>query len=426
LPLGAKRRHRRVLEVADATAIRTGIVGVVEDGLQVERHADIARSELIAHSQFPVPWPLIAGTDYRSLIEVTRGVELAAASGDPHPEAALHLVVALNRQSETIRQLEEFASLGLPGLRSRPLAWLGRSVALYADESPVWAELAAGGAGYDQLYRQASVLPIGAHIEVRNPLRLAAFLTSARAVIQQSAPGLTQWETLSHAELSYVKVSPSREAREESPDTAGLALYYATSGGSLTFTLNEGVMHRFLERRKARARDGKEAQEDEESGDGGVARDSGDVAAAGAAGETPAAAPRPWLGSSMALRADRRALDAIAVLTQGEHRRRLRDRSWSNLPILNEWKRRFPAEDPVELHERIWGVRLLCPGGGSYVWNAACRTMESTAYGHPGHPRAGPAEPLKVEALRSAALGVTFEAQGLRARAELERSTARH
>ena len=72
-------------------------------------------------------------------------------------------------------------------------------------------------------------------------------------------------------------------------------------------------------------------------------------------------------------------------------------RSWSNLPILNEWKRLFPNEDPVKVHERLWHVTLICPGGGKYVWNDQWHTMESTVYGHPGQPKTGPKAPPLLE-----------------------------
>jgi hypothetical protein len=62
----------------------------------------------------------------------------------------------------------------------------------------------------------------------------------------------------------------------------------------------------------------------------------------------------------------------------------------SNLPILNEWKRRYPAQDPVKLHEQFWHTTLVCPGGGRYVWNQQWQTMESTVYGHPAQPKPGP------------------------------------
>ena len=94
--------------------------------------------------------------------------------------------------------------------------------------------------------------------------------------------------------------------------------------------------------------------------------------------------------------------------------------AWANLPILNEWKRRYPDQDPVQVHEQYWGARLVCPGGGQYRWNEAWQTMESTIYGHPGEPTQSSSLPHALEHLSRGNFGLTFEADGLRARFELE------
>src|SRR6185295_17610682 len=105
---------------------------------------------------------------------------------------------------------------------------------------------------------------------------------------------------------------------------------------------------------------------------------------------------------------------------QGEAMQRL---SWANIPILNEWKRLYPQSDPVAMHEKLWGVKLLCPAGGKYVWNEKYLTMESTVLGHPGEPKAPPRDKLltPLARLRSGNFGLTFENQGLRARVVIER-----
>ena len=94
---------------------------------------------------------------------------------------------------------------------------------------------------------------------------------------------------------------------------------------------------------------------------------------------------------------------------------------WDNLPILNQWKRLYPDRDPVAVHRQVWGVTLLCPGGGKYVWNEKYRTMESTVYGHPGQPKEGPPAPPVLSGFASGDFGLTLENQGLRARVELRR-----
>ena len=90
--------------------------------------------------------------------------------------------------------------------------------------------------------------------------------------------------------------------------------------------------------------------------------------------------------------------------------------AWGNLPILNEYKRLYPAEDPVKLHERLWHTKLIDPAGGIYVWDEQFQTMASTPFGHPAAPKEGPPFPQQLEGFVKAAFGVTFEEQGLRAR----------
>jgi hypothetical protein len=94
---------------------------------------------------------------------------------------------------------------------------------------------------------------------------------------------------------------------------------------------------------------------------------------------------------------------------------------WLNLPILNEWHRRYPDQDPVELHQRFWQRRLVCPGGGEYRWNKAFQTMESTVYGCPAAPGTGPGLPAAIDSIKSASFGLTFEENGLRTSLELRK-----
>ncbi|MFH0945548.1 MAG: hypothetical protein V2A76_10160, partial [Planctomycetota bacterium] len=99
----------------------------------------------------------------------------------------------------------------------------------------------------------------------------------------------------------------------------------------------------------------------------------------------------------------------------------MRMASYRNIPILNEWKRLFPDQDPVAFHEAWFHQRLLCPGGGQYVWNEQYQSMESTAFGLPGAPRNDIQSKSPFEQLENASLGVTFEQDGLRARLEVRR-----
>ncbi len=96
-------------------------------------------------------------------------------------------------------------------------------------------------------------------------------------------------------------------------------------------------------------------------------------------------------------------------------------RAWSNLPILGEWKKLYPDRDAVAVHTELWGEELRCPGGGEYIWNEEWHTFESTVYGHPGEPREGPALPASLATVERLRAQLTFEEDGLRARAELLR-----
>jgi hypothetical protein len=115
---------------------------------------------------------------------------------------------------------------------------------------------------------------------------------------------------------------------------------------------------------------------------------------------------------------------AIEALLLDEFTGQMRNLSWGNLPILNEWRRRFPERDPVELHEQYWHRQLICPGGGTYRWNHEFQTMESSVYGHPGQRKESTRKlPPPLDAMASGAFGLTFDENGLRARMELTRKT---
>ena len=112
-------------------------------------------------------------------------------------------------------------------------------------------------------------------------------------------------------------------------------------------------------------------------------------------------------------------IKAMQAAGSEQYQHQMQKLAWNNLPILNEWRARFPNTDPVALHEQWWQRRLICPGGGEYRWNDEFQTMESTVYGHPAEPKVGPPLPAALANLKRANFGVTFEEEGLRARAEL-------
>jgi len=121
---------------------------------------------------------------------------------------------------------------------------------------------------------------------------------------------------------------------------------------------------------------------------------------------------------------EQKLIRVLLKATHDNYQTHLQMLAWNNLPILNEWRRLYPDKDPVKLHEELWGAKLICPGGGNYVWNDKWHTMESTALGHPGEPKSG-ASASPLEQLIGANLGVTFENQGLSAKAVIDRNAAK-
>ena len=336
--------------------------------------------------------PLIVGTEYRDFTSFTLGGKFGPTTGDPH-DALLHLILAVNRQSPAFRSVENMATMFVQGVA---LGWIGEAISIYADDDPFWGEVAKLKESELSKFMQENIgrLPVAVRVESSNPLKLAAFLTGLRAFSEQSAPGLLAWESLKYKEQPYVRISPAKGSKETPHEWANLAIYYTPLDGALTVTLNEKVLQHAIDRFLAR----KESQ-----------------------GKAAGKETRPWLGSNVGLRVDSRILDLVNAAGRQHYEEAMQTQCWNNLPILNEWKRRYPDRNPVEVHKQTWGVELVCPGGGKYVWNEKYQTMESTVYGHPGQPKSGPAAPPVLSTFANGQFGLTFENQGLRARVELEK-----
>jgi len=348
--------------------------------------------------------PLIAGSDYADLIDLSQGTSLSAGSGDPHAEAILHFVLSLNHESDMLRQLNGVAGNFAPGLQVDIFSWIGESVAFYVDKSSFWdewlevAESDYEGRGIDSRdaveFLQANLnrVPVAVRIEVASGFRLGLFLTALKGFAESAAPGLLRWETLTHKEQPYVSIaSPMLASEDEFPDD--LRLYYLATGKQLLFTLNEAMITQAIDREIARA-----------------------------AGQEPPGDKVERLGNNMNIKMTEQMTRLYLPLIEDASSRDMQQLSWANLPILNEWKNRYPDKDPIEVHREFWQRTLLCPGGGQYVWNAEIQQMESTVYGSPGNPKMPAKTPLPklLRNLKGGEFGVSFEDDGLRARVLLE------
>jgi len=335
--------------------------------------------------------PLIIRSEYAEISSVTKGATLAPTAGDPHSNTVAHLAVAINADSEPVKQAANFLGSISPAMKANALGWLGQSIALYADDDPFWAELAQAKDKDEFMQKQYSKLPAALYCEVRNPLGLAAFLTALRGMAQQTAPGMTKWQDLEYNGQPYVKVS-SMENPGAEEGGQNISVYYVTTPKSLTVSLNENVLKHAIDRQ----------------------------ATQGSNGPSSAVVMNPWLGTNLCLKLDRKIIETLQTLDlqdRGSGASEAQLLAWGNIPILNEWKRRYPEEDPVKLQENFWQTKLVAPGGGAYVWNEKWRTMESTLYGHPGEPKEGPASFGLITGILAAEFGLNFENQGISAKA---------
>ena len=342
--------------------------------------------------------PLIWGSEYREFINVSRGAKFAPDAGDPHNSLAQYML-AINKNSQHFHSGESFMRMMAPSIKADPLSWLGNYVSLYTEDDPIWEELAKVKPDDVQKFMEKNVsrLPVAFRADVSSGMKLTVFLVAFRAFVDQTAPGMTTWETLTYKEQSYVKITPTERARGPQNELENLAIYYSASGDSLLVTVNEALLKRSIDRQLAREESQKKGEKQPENA-------------------------HPWLGENMAFMVEKKLVQLAAAMAEGtRHPSQMQAASWDNLPILNEWKRRYPKEDPVKLQAKFWQADLVCPGGGKYVWNEKWQTMESTVYGHPGEPKDGPSMLPIYQSFDRGDFGITFEEQGLRAKVMLTR-----
>ena len=196
--------------------------------------------------------PLIWGSEYRQFISVSQGAAFKPDAGDRHDTLA-HVILAINTKSPRLQQQTNMFR-AMTGTQLEPLGWLGDGVSAYLDQDAFWQELAAVSPDDygDFMQEQGWRLPLAVRADVSNGFKLTAFLAVVRGFIEQSSPGMLNWESLTYNEEPYVKISPTERAIGTREEVRNLALYYSASGESLTITLNEDVLKRTIDRELAR------------------------------------------------------------------------------------------------------------------------------------------------------------------------------
>jgi hypothetical protein len=107
----------------------------------------------------------------------------------------------------------------------------------------------------EEMARVVWSLPIGVAVDVKNPLTLSAALASVRMMVKESLPNAVTWGPLEkkYKEVSIVCIQATRagrnilDNREDNLDPFLPAIYYALVDGGLYITLNEAMMHQFID-----------------------------------------------------------------------------------------------------------------------------------------------------------------------------------
>jgi hypothetical protein len=334
--------------------------------------------------------PLIAQSEYRWMRETVGDARLGPGSAGAHAGTLAHLALAMDFDAGEIASLDDLLSGATTDPTVQLFGWMAGGVGLYVepDEALFAPWIAAKEADEGDLWLEDHWmdLPIALEIDSRDPLRLALCVNALRAFADGNAPSLLRWETREVGERRFVTIHATQELLGDDAERYP-SIHYATLPDAWILSLREDVLLAAMARRDSAPDD---------------------------------AAPA-WLGESAALHLDRGALELARALGAEEAQRRARATAYGPIALLDDWRRRFPGSDAAELYHALFGVRLVDPTGAAYVWDEAWETHASPAFGHPAQPRVGPAWPSLFDGLESVDLGVTFEADGLRARARLAR-----
>ena len=332
--------------------------------------------------------PLIEGSEYREWINTVGNARIEAPLPMHSPTLA-HFSMAVDLDSALFVQPRDMVRMTLSGVEN-PLGWIGSMFGIYAEDMAFWEELLEAEDPWLMIEEKGAAVPVALYVEVRNPMRLAAFLTGLRGMVQSTAPGMLRWVNREHADRDYVAVV-TEPALTRMGVPREVQLLYAMQDGYFLMTLNEDMMKRFLAEK-----------------------------------EDPAEPARPWLGRHVNLHIEGTMLRMLERLEDvfmfEDLRHAVGESAWRALPVLNDLRQHFPDRDPMAVYTHYRGSVLREPFGGNYVWNEAEGTMESTQAGHPGSPRTPEGVSGVFDGIDAAAFGLDFSAEhdALRGRFEID------
>jgi hypothetical protein len=347
--------------------------------------------------------PLMIRTQYRWWLDWVGTARLKPGAGDHHPEAVASLDIAVNMQSTPLGFAR--AMLSPQGGGVDLLSWIDGSVSVYLDRDEAWMKvLAEKQSLFDRTHQEELLreVPVGVFIPSKNNFRMTAFVVALRGLLQQFAPNMVRWDQQEHHGMTYVVATIIENTAVGDADELPQA-YYVTTPEGLTFSLNRNVILRAIDRHLGR----KKAAPDDKIVEG---------PAINVDQESASESDPHSLVPQITVRV---AGEGAATMSRADYRtsfRRMARLAWSNIPILNYFRSKYPDRDPLVVYQQLLGERLVEPGGGQYKWVDRFQTYESTHYGHHLAPQIGPTMSVALQPGDVIETGLSFDDGGLRAR----------
>lgn len=339
--------------------------------------------------------PLMVQSDYRQFMRLVGDMRLIGGSGDPHAESLAEITVAIDTKS-TMMQLGRTV-LATGGAEIDLLAWIDGSATLYFDKDDQWIKRSESRSPWqkspEDLIRD---LPVGLFIPSKDNFRMAAFVVAVRAALQQFAPNMFQWETVKYHGYDYVVATalPTNSPLGD-PDLTP-QLFYVTTGKGFTLSLNRGVVEHVIDRHLVPKKQD-DSSDEEKQGEADVE-----------------SAPQ------VIMTATGKGIEIMSRTNYQSGLGRMNRISWSNIPILNHLRSRYPGRDPHTVYQTLFRQTLQEPSGGNYVWDPERGTYVSTLQGYHLEPQAGPPINPVLEPNDKIRTTILFKDSGLRATLDVQ------
>lgn len=320
--------------------------------------------------------PLIAGSQYSLVKQILSPAKIDPSGADPHEETVVHMAASLNSFAKeilvsSIRTQHE--------VMDKAMDWLGETASLFVDWDEAINDLPEDWYDFEQL-------PFGLTIELREGKdedKLFEFLRNLSNVFGHR-DGV--WSDSSYKKRKILSYKNGDFGRE-------IDVHLVLVGRVLLLSPNLDVVHRAIDR--------------EQSGSGVVFAKQD---------------KENWLGDHMNVKISDEFTDLLEKIFKRDFQRELIYPSWCNVPVLNEWRKHMPQRDSVELYNHMWHQQLIAVDGSGYEWDESLRSMKATHYGPPGEAiTPGHSIPPVYRNVKSAAAGITFVNDGIRARVRIER-----